>query len=42
MKIIEEKFSRSTKRKMDLNFDARKQAGFSCNELKKLSKKGGL
>ena len=39
MKIIEEVFPGSTKRKMDLNFDARKQAGFSCNELKKLSKK---
>lgn len=39
MKIIEEVFPGSTKRKMDINFEARKEAGFSCNELKKLSKK---
>jgi len=39
LKIIEEVFPGSTTRKMDLNFDARKEAGFSCNELKILSKK---
>ena len=39
MKIIEEVFPGSTKRKMDLNFEARKEAGFSCDELKFLSKK---
>ena len=39
MQIIEEVFPGSTKRKMDLNFIARKEAGFSCNELKFLSKK---
>ena len=39
LKIIEEVFPGSTKRKMDLNFTARKEAGFSCNELKLLSKK---
>ena len=32
-------FQEVQKRKMDLNFDARKQGWFSCNELKKLSKK---
>ena len=39
LNIIEEVFPGSTKRKMDLNFTARKEAGFSCNELKFLSKK---
>ena len=39
LKIIEEVFPGSTKRKMDLNFEARKEAGFSCEELKILSKK---
>ncbi|MEN8718070.1 MAG: ferritin-like domain-containing protein [Sulfurovum sp.] len=39
LEIIEEVFPGSTKRKMDLNFSARKEAGFSCDELKKLSKK---
>jgi uncharacterized ferritin-like protein (DUF455 family) len=39
LNIIEEVFPGSTKRKMDLNFTARKEAGFSCNELKILSKK---
>lgn len=39
LQIIEEVFPGSTSRKMDLNFTARKEAGFSCNELKKLSKK---
>ncbi|WP_198305760.1 ferritin-like domain-containing protein [Arcobacter vandammei] len=36
---IERVFPGSTKRKMDLNFMARKEAGFSCDELKFLSKK---
>jgi len=39
IKIIEEVFPGSTNRKMDLNFTARKEAGFSCNELKILSKR---
>ncbi len=36
---IERVFPGSTKRKMDINFSARKEAGFSCDELKFLSKK---
>ncbi len=39
LKIIERVFPGSTKRRMDLNFEARKKAGFSCDELKFLSKK---
>ena len=39
IEIIEDVFPGSTKRKMDLNFQARKAAGFSCDELKFLSKK---
>ena len=39
LKIIEEVFPGSTTRKMDLNISARKEAGFSCDELKVLSKK---
>lgn len=39
LEIIEDVFPGSTKRKMDLNFEDRKKAGFSCNELKILSKK---
>lgn len=39
LSIIERVFPGSTKRKMDINFEARKEAGFSCNELKQLSKK---
>lgn len=39
LQIIEEIFPGSTKRKMDLNFSARKEAGFSCNELKILAHK---
>ena len=39
LEIIEDVFPGSTKRKMDLNFEARKQAGFSCAVLKALSKK---
>lgn len=40
LQIIEKVFPGATKRKMDLNFEARKEAGFSCDELKFLSKKG--
>ena len=36
---IERVFPGSTKRKMDINFEMRKEAGFSCDELKFLSKK---
>lgn len=39
LNIIEKVFPGSTTRKMDLNFEARKEAGFSCDELKRLSKK---
>ena len=39
LEAIERVFPGSTKRKMDLNFSARKEAGFSCDELKFLSKK---
>ena len=39
LKIIEEVFPGSTTRKMDLNISARKEAGFSCDELKFLSKR---
>lgn len=39
LKEIERVFPGSTKRKMDINFTARKEAGFSCDELKFLSKK---
>lgn len=39
LEIIEDVFPGSTKRKMDLNFEDRKKAGFSCDELKILSKK---
>ncbi len=39
LEIIEDVFPGSTKRKMDLNFEARKEAGFSCDVLKILSKK---
>lgn len=39
LKILEEKMPGSTSRKYDLNFEARKKAGFSCDELKFLSKK---
>ncbi|QKF81932.1 ferritin-like domain-containing protein [Halarcobacter ebronensis] len=37
--ILEKVFPGSTKRKYELNFNARKKAGFSCDELKFLSKK---
>lgn len=36
---LEEVYPGSTSRKYELNFEARKQAGFSCDELKFLSKK---
>ncbi|WP_072680233.1 ferritin-like domain-containing protein [Arcobacter sp. LA11] len=39
LKIIEEIFPGSTKKKYELNIDARKKAGFSCDELKFLSKR---
>lgn len=39
LEAIERVFPGSTKRKIDLNFSARKEAGFSCDELKFLSKK---
>lgn len=37
--ILEEKYPGSTKKKYDINFKARKEAGFSCDELKLLAKK---
>lgn len=37
--ILERVFPGSTSKKYDLNFEARKKAGFSCDELKFLSKK---
>ena len=39
IKILEEKYPGSTTKKYDINFEARKKAGFSCDELKFLSKK---
>eukprot|EP01029_Cantina_marsupialis_P014009 TRINITY_DN31016_c0_g1_i1.p1 TRINITY_DN31016_c0_g1~~TRINITY_DN31016_c0_g1_i1.p1 ORF type:complete len:244 (+),score=32.31 TRINITY_DN31016_c0_g1_i1:49-732(+) len=39
IQMLEKVFPGSTKRKQDLNFEARKKAGFSCDELKFLSKK---
>lgn len=39
MEIIEKFYPGSTSKKMRLNFKARKDAGFSCDELKQLSKK---
>ena len=39
LEAIERVFPGSTKRKMDINFAMRKEAGFSCDELKFLSKK---
>jgi len=39
LEIIEDVFPGSTTRKMDLNFEARKRAGFSCDILKILAKK---
>ncbi|SKB77024.1 ferritin-like domain-containing protein [Malaciobacter marinus] len=39
LKILEEVYPGSTSKKYIINFEARKQAGFSCEELKFLSKK---
>lgn len=39
LQMLEKVFPGSSKRKYDLNFEARKKAGFSCEELKYLSKK---
>ncbi|AXX92343.1 hypothetical protein CPU12_07000 [Malaciobacter molluscorum LMG 25693] len=39
LKILEQVYPGSTNKKYPINFEARKQAGFSCNELKFLSKK---
>lgn len=39
LKILEKIYPGSTSKKYDINFEARKQAGFSCDELKFLSKK---
>lgn len=39
LQMLEKVFPGSSKRKYDLNFEARKKAGFSCKELKYLSKK---
>ncbi|RXJ98434.1 hypothetical protein CRU98_10385 [Arcobacter sp. CECT 8986] len=38
LKILEKVYPGSTNKKYPINFEARKQAGFSCNELKFLSK----
>lgn len=39
LQMLEKVFPGSTNRRYDLNFEARKKAGFSCDELKFLSKK---
>lgn len=39
LEILEKVYPGSTRRKYDINFELRKQAGFSCDELKFLSKK---
>lgn len=39
LKILEKIYPGSTSKKYEINFEARKQAGFSCDELKFLSKK---
>lgn len=39
LEILEKVYPGSTSRKYEINFEARKQAGFSCDELKFLSKK---
>lgn len=39
LEILERVYPGSTSRKYDINFEARKKAGFSCDELKFLSKK---
>ncbi len=38
LEILEKIYPGSTKKRYDINFEARKQAGFSCDELKFLSK----
>ncbi|RXJ87537.1 ferritin-like domain-containing protein [Arcobacter sp. CECT 8985] len=38
LEILEKVYPGSTNKKYNINFEARKQAGFSCNELKFLSK----
>lgn len=37
LKLLEEFYPGSTQKKLELNFEARKRAGFSCDELKRLS-----
>lgn len=39
LEILEKFYPGSTQKTYDLNFEARKKAGFSCEELKKISKK---
>lgn len=39
LKLLEEYYPGSTQKVLNLNFKARKQAGFSCDELKRLSNK---
>lgn len=39
LELLEGFYPGSTQKKLDLNFEARKQAGFSCDELKRLSNK---
>ncbi|MFA7084302.1 MAG: ferritin-like domain-containing protein [Arcobacteraceae bacterium] len=39
LKLLEEFYPGSTQKKLELNFEARKKAGFSCNELKLLANK---
>lgn len=39
LNILEKYYPKSTQNSKELNFEARKKAGFSCDELKKLSKK---
>jgi uncharacterized ferritin-like protein (DUF455 family) len=40
LEILEKHYPGSTQKEQNLNFQARKEAGFSCDELKFLSKKG--
>lgn len=37
LKLLEEFYPGSTQKKLELNFEARKRAGFSCDELKRLA-----
>lgn len=39
LKLLEEYYPGSTQKVVNMNFEARKQAGFSCDELKRLSNK---